>query len=68
MGTGLDGLDTFRAALEINPYQKAIIASGFSETERVKQALQLGASEYLKKPYTLEKIGLAVRNVLYPDR
>lgn len=64
MGTGMDGLDTFRAALEINPDQKAIIASGFSETERVKQTLDLGASEYLKKPYTLEKIGLAVHTAL----
>ena len=62
---GLDGLDTFQAALEINPRQKAIIASGFSETERVKQTLDLGASAYLKKPYTLEKIGLAVRTALY---
>jgi two-component system cell cycle sensor histidine kinase/response regulator CckA len=68
MGTGMDGLDTFQAALEINPRQKAIIASGFSETERVKQTLDLGASKYLKKPYTMEKIGLAVRTALYPGR
>jgi len=64
MGVGMDGLDTYRAALEINPGQKAIIASGFSETERVRQALDLGATDYLKKPYTLQKIGLAVRTAL----
>ena len=44
--------------------QKAIIASGFSETERVKEAERLGAGKYIKKPYTIEKIGLAVKEEL----
>ena len=33
----------------------------FSETNRVKKAQKLGAGKYLKKPYILEKIGLAVK-------
>jgi CheY-like chemotaxis protein len=61
MDPGMDGLDTYRKILEIHPGQKAIIASGFSETERVKEAQRLGAGQYVKKPYTLEKIGMAVR-------
>jgi methyl-accepting chemotaxis protein len=36
-------------------------ASGFSETERVKKAQKLGAGAYIKKPYVLEKMGIAVR-------
>lgn len=64
MDPGIDGLDTYKKILEINPGQKAIIASGFSETGRVKEAQRLGAKAYLKKPYTLQKIGLAVRNDL----
>ena len=44
--------------------QKAVIASGFSETERVKTALELGAGTYVQKPYTLETLGLAVQNEL----
>lgn len=64
MDPGMDGLDTYRKILEIRPNQKAIIASGFSETERVKEVQRLGAGQYLKKPYTLEKIGIAVRNEL----
>lgn len=43
------------------PHQKAIITSGFSETEQVKEAQQLGAGQYIKNPYTLEKIGSAVK-------
>jgi len=61
MEPGMDGLDTYKGILRINPEQKAIIASGFSETERVKEARRLGAVQYIKKPYTLEKIGEAVR-------
>jgi two-component system cell cycle sensor histidine kinase/response regulator CckA len=48
----------------LRPHQKAVIASGFSETERVKEAQRLGAGAYVKKPYSLEKIGLAVRTEL----
>jgi DNA-binding NarL/FixJ family response regulator len=40
------------------------LASGFTETDRVRKAQALGAGEYLKKPYTMDKIGLAVRNAL----
>ena len=61
MDPGIDGLETYRRVVERDPEQKAIIASGFSETDRVKNAQRLGAGQYIKKPYTLEKIGLAVK-------
>ena len=64
MDPGMDGLDTYKAILEIHPKQKAIIVSGFSETERVEEAKMLGARTYLRKPYIQEKLGLAVRNEL----
>ena len=64
MDPGIDGLDTYKRILEKNPEQKVIIASGFSETERVKEAQRLGAGSYVKKPYVLEKIGLTVKEEL----
>jgi PAS domain S-box-containing protein len=64
MDPGIDGLDTYKRILEINPKQKAIIVSGFSETDRVHQAQALGAGAYVKKPYLLERLGLAVRREL----
>ena len=64
MEPGMDGLDTYKAILEIHPQQKAIIVSGFSETDRVKEARSLGVGEYLRKPYIQEKLGLAVRRAL----
>ena len=64
MEPGIDGLDTYKKILEIHPNQKAIIASGFSETDRVREAQRLGATSYLKKPYLLDKIGKVVRDEL----
>ncbi len=61
MDPGIDGLDTYKKIIELHPGQKAIIASGFSETDRVKETERLGAGQYIKKPYTLEKIGVAVK-------
>lgn len=61
MDPGIDGLDTYRRMLEIRPRTRAIIASGFSETERVRESIRLGAGAYIMKPYTLRKIGAAVR-------
>ena len=64
MEPGMDGLDTYRGILAIHPKQKAIIVSGFSETERVNAAQDLGAGTYVRKPYVAEKLGLAVRKEL----
>ncbi|MEN6486030.1 MAG: PAS domain S-box protein [Syntrophobacteraceae bacterium] len=64
MDPGMDGLETYRKMLEIHPGQKAIIVSGFAENERVSRALALGAATYVKKPYVLEKLGMAVRKGL----
>ncbi len=64
MDPGMDGLDTYGRILDMHPGQKAVIASGFSETDRVREAQRLGAGTYVKKPYTLEKLGRAVREQL----
>ncbi|MEJ2477926.1 MAG: PAS domain S-box protein, partial [Desulfobacterales bacterium] len=64
MEPGMDGLETYRKILTLNPDQKAIIASGFSESVLVKEVQRLGAGVYVKKPYTTEEIGVAVHRAL----
>lgn len=64
MPGGMDGLETYTHILKVRPGQRAIITSGYSESERVKSLQQLGAGEYVQKPYTLEKFGMAVRREL----
>ena len=61
MTPGIDGLETYRRIIRRRPGQKAVLASGFSETEKIKEAQSLGAGSYVKKPYTIENIGLAIR-------
>ncbi len=64
MDTGIDGLETYQRILKWHARQKAIIASGYSESERVRALQKLGAGACIRKPYTLEKIGTAVRSEL----
>ncbi len=60
MDPGINGRETYARIIEIHPNQKAIIASGYAETDEVKEVQKMGAGRYIKKPVTLEKIGLAV--------
>ncbi len=64
MDPGMDGLETFQKILEFNPEQRAIIVSGFSETDRVKAFQALRSGGYLKKPFLMENLGLAVKKEL----
>jgi two-component system, cell cycle sensor histidine kinase and response regulator CckA len=61
MDPGMDGLTTYQRILDLHPRQKAIPISGFSETHQVREVLRLGAGGYIRKPYTLESIGRAVK-------
>jgi DNA-binding NarL/FixJ family response regulator len=67
MDPGIDGLETYKEILKLNTKQKAVIASGFSETDKVKEAQRLGAAEYIKKPYTIKDIGMAVKSAFDYD-
>ena len=64
MPKGINGRETYKRIIKIHPGQKAIIASGYAETPDVKKAQKLGAGRYIKKPYTIGKIGLAVKEEL----
>jgi CheY-like chemotaxis protein len=65
MDPGIDGLETYRKILKLHPGQKAVLVSGFSETKLVREAQRLGAGAYVRKPYTLDQLGLAVRSALH---
>jgi two-component system cell cycle sensor histidine kinase/response regulator CckA len=64
MEPGIDGLETYRQVRAIRPGQKAIIVSGYSESDRATKARELGTGAYIQKPYVLEKIGMAIRDEL----
>jgi len=64
MDPGMDGLETYRKIRELRPDQKTLIVSGFSETDRVREAQRLGAGRYVRKPYDIHTIADAVRDSL----
>jgi len=64
MEPGINGRATYEHIVTIHPKQKAVIVSGFAETEEIKAAQKLGAGQYIKKPLTLHKVGIAVKKEL----
>lgn len=65
MSPGMSGRQTYEKIIKLYPTQKAIIASGFSENEDVKAVLQLGVSGFVKKPYSIEQLGRAVKKAIH---
>ncbi len=64
MAPGINGCQTYEQILKTQPDQRAIIVSGFSESKEVKRARTLGAALFLKKPYSLKKLGSALHEAL----
>ncbi len=64
MSPGINGRMTYEQIVRIHPGQKAILVSGFTVDDEVKRAQNLGAGDYIKKPYTLKEIGRAVKKEL----
>ena len=55
MDPGINGRETYERIIKIHPNQKAIIVSGFAETDDVKETQKLGAGKYIKKPVNNRK-------------
>ncbi|MFH1701275.1 MAG: response regulator [Candidatus Zixiibacteriota bacterium] len=64
MQGGIDGTETYRQILKINPHQKAIILSGYSGSDRVLEAQKLGVGAFIKKPITKDILAAAIRKEL----
>lgn len=68
MEPGIDGLETYKRIQALGIKQKAIIASGYSESKRVMKAQELGAGAYLRKPYTIENLAQTVYFELHKEQ
>lgn len=64
MPPGMNGYETYRQIVEKNPGQRAILVSGYSDHEDVKKSLELGVGQFLKKPYSIKSLAMAVREEL----
>ena len=61
---GIDGMETFRRMHELRPELVVVMASGFAEDSKIREALNHGARGYLRKPYRIETLGQALRQAL----
>jgi two-component system, NtrC family, response regulator AtoC len=61
---GMDGLETLESCKKIHPEQKVVMMSCVSDTGKVVQAIKLGASDYLTKPFQLPQLQGAIRRAL----
>jgi len=61
MDPGINGCETYQRIIEHKPNQKAIIISGYSNSTEIDQARKLGINHFIKKPYTLQDLGQALR-------
>lgn len=63
----MSGIAAYKKMIEINPCVKVLITSGFKQDKRVSEVLELGAGGFIEKPYTLEKLGMAVKEIVMKD-
>jgi len=51
-----DGLETLKELKKISPGLKVIIATGYKSTDIAQEAMRLGASDYVVKPFSRDDI------------
>jgi DNA-binding NtrC family response regulator len=61
-GNGMDLLKGFRKS---NPLLEVIIITGFGTIESAVEAMKLGASNYLLKPFTTSQVELAIAQIAH---
>jgi UDP-3-O-acyl N-acetylglucosamine deacetylase len=71
---GIDGLETMKQILEIDPFQIIIMISGHGNISTAVRAVKEGAYDFLEKPLSLDKVifvlkrGLEYRKVLEENK
>jgi two-component system response regulator AtoC len=61
---GLDGLETLRRIKQRVPEVPVIMLSGHGQARTIVEAMRLGASDFLRKPFEVEELELALRKAL----
>ena len=60
----MNGATCFENLKLINPEVKVIISSGVGEIEKRNQLKKMGISDYLDKPYNLNKLAEKINNII----
>lgn len=63
-----NGLELIREARVEQPHAACILVTGFASTESAVEALRLGATDYIEKPFDIALIGSKVENAINAKR
>ncbi|UCF00532.1 MAG: PAS domain S-box protein [Deltaproteobacteria bacterium] len=64
---GMSGRECLEGLRNINPRAKVVIASGYSDTGPMKEAIEAGAKSFISKPYEMKQLLQVAREVLDED-
>lgn len=67
MSPGISGRETYERITRLHPGQKALIVSGYAETEDVRETLRMGAAAFLKKPLMIHDLATTIHSILRAD-
>ncbi|HEX2950030.1 MAG TPA: response regulator [Armatimonadota bacterium] len=60
----LDGIGALGEIMSMNPAARVIMCTALGQQDKVKEALMLGARDYVVKPFTPDKLLTAVNHAL----
>ncbi len=63
----LDGLSVLKEIIAFDPSAKVIMCSAVAQGQVVREALDLGASDFLAKPFRLDELEKIIANYLGPN-
>jgi two-component system chemotaxis response regulator CheY len=61
---GMDGLTALKTIREIDPHARVIICSALGQQRLIVQAIQLGAKDFIVKPFQPQRVVSALKKVL----
>jgi two-component system response regulator AtoC len=61
---GMDGLETLRRIKERLPEVPVVMLSGHGQARNIVEAMKLGASDFLRKPFEVEELEVAFQKAL----
>ena len=63
----IDGIEILKLVKKVSPETKVIIITGFATVEKAKEALKIGAYDFIAKPFRLSQLRDLVVNALGPS-
>ncbi len=64
----MDGMEFLMMIRETQPGAKVIMITGYSTTDHAEEAMRLGASNYVEKPFTPDVLIAAVKEALLSEK